>query len=110
MPEASYILAAVIIAGVITLALRAVPFVILQPLRNSRFVSRMALWMPAGILLILAVTTFRDTAAPDIGPDHLWRGLIAAAVTVAVHLAGGRRTLLSVGAGTVVFVVLVNYL
>ena len=35
-------------------------------------------------------------------------GLIAAAVTIAAHLLGGRRTLLSVGLGTVTFVVLVN--
>ena len=33
---------------------------------------------------------------------------VATAVTVLVHLIGGRRTLLSVGAGTATFVLLVN--
>ncbi|MGV8845629.1 AzlD domain-containing protein [Tessaracoccus sp.] len=106
MPDVSYVLAALAIACVITVSLRAVPFLLLKPLRESRFVLHMAVWMPAGILLILALETFR-AAAFDSGVQ-LWQAAIAAAVTVVVHLAFGRRTLLSVGAGTLVFVALVN--
>jgi branched-subunit amino acid transport protein AzlD len=36
--------------------------------------------------------------------------LLAVAVTAGVHLAFGRRTILSVGAGTAVYVVLLNAL
>ena len=35
-------------------------------------------------------------------------GLIAAAVTVVVHLLAGRRTLVSIASGTLAYVLLVN--
>ncbi|ATG50957.1 branched-chain amino acid transporter AzlD [Brachybacterium vulturis] len=106
MPETGYLLAVMGIGFVITFALRAAPFVILQPLRDSRVVATMALWMPVGILAILTVSTLRS--ALDGGLDRLVPAAIATAVTIAVHLLGGRRTVLSVGLGTATFVVLVN--
>ncbi|PYF99126.1 Branched-chain amino acid transport protein AzlD [Georgenia satyanarayanai] len=104
MPEPGYVVAALATVFVITLALRAVPFAILEPLRDSRLVMTMAAWMPAGILAVLAAATFRSSATGG----HLLHAALAAAVTVAVHLTGGRRTLLSVGAGTLTYVALVN--
>lgn len=108
MPDTSYIIAALAIGFVITVSLRAVPFLILKPLRESMFVRHMAFWMPAGILFILAATTFRSSAFDET--LRLWEAIAASVVTVVVHLALGRRTLLSVGAGTVAFVALVNLL
>ena len=108
MPETGYLIAVIAIGFVITFALRALPFVILQPLRDSRLVTAMALWMPAGILAILAVSTLRSSI--DADPGRLLPAAIATGVTVAAHLLGGRRTLLSVGLGTVTFVALVNLL
>ena len=108
MPETGYLLAVIVIGFGITFALRALPFVILQPLRDSRPVTAMALWMPAGILAILAVSTLRSSLDADAG--RLLPAVIATAVTIAAHLLGGRRTLLSVGLGTVTFVALVNLL
>ncbi len=106
MPETAYIIGALVIAGAITVALRVIPFLLLRPLRESRFVRHMASWMPAGLLLILAAATFRSSA---FGATlYLWEATAAAAVTVVVHLTLGRRTLLSVGAGTTTFVALVN--
>lgn len=105
-PETGYLLAVLAVVFVITLALRAGPFAVLRPLRESSFVTTMALWMPAGILAILAAATFRGSALSGAG--HLGYAMIAAAVTVIVHLCCGRRTLLSVGAGTLAFVALVN--
>lgn len=104
MPEPGYVVAVLATVFVITLALRAVPFAILEPLRDSRLVMSMAAWMPAGILAVLAAATFRTSATGG----HLLHAALAAAVTVAVHLTCGRRTLLSVGAGTLVYVALVN--
>ncbi|WP_454084693.1 AzlD domain-containing protein [Georgenia sp. Marseille-Q6866] len=104
MVEPGYVVAVLATVFVITLALRAVPFAILEPLRDSRLVTTMAAWMPAGILAVLAAATFRSSATGG----HLLHAALAAAVTVAVHLTGGRRTLLSVGAGTLTYVVLVN--
>ncbi|GAA1722460.1 branched-chain amino acid transporter permease [Brachybacterium phenoliresistens] len=108
MPETGYLLAVLGIGFGITFALRAVPFAILGPLRESRFVGAMALWMPVGILGILAAATLRSSI--DADPARILPAAIAVAVTVLAHLLGGRRTLLSVGLGTVTFVVLVNLL
>lgn len=106
--DTAYVLAALLIAGAITVALRAIPFILLNPLRESDFVRHMALWMPAGLLLVLAAATFRSSAFGET--VHLWEATVASAVTVAVHLGFGRRTLLSVGLGTATFVALVNLL
>ncbi|MEU0409381.1 hypothetical protein ABZ307_16420 [Streptomyces griseorubiginosus] len=53
-------------------------------------------------------TALHGTIATD--PGGAWYALLAVAVTVGVHLSSGRRTILSVGAGTVVYVVLLNAL
>jgi len=115
MPSLGYVIAVLAIGFAVTFALRAVPFALLRPLRESRWVAALAAWMPVGILAILAVATFLSTAGVQAAPAGfrvdvglLWRGAVAAAVTVAAHLLGGRRTLLSVGLGTLAFVVLVN--
>ncbi|HEY9291698.1 MAG TPA: AzlD domain-containing protein [Microlunatus sp.] len=109
MAETVYLILALAIGFVVTtLILRALPFVLLRRLRKSAFVRSLAVWMPVGILLILVVTTFHSTI--EVAPAALWYGFIALAVTVAVHLIFGRRTILSVGAGTLVFVLLVNLL
>ncbi|KAM9863982.1 branched-chain amino acid transporter permease [Leucobacter sp. BZR 635] len=103
-----YLIAAIGIAGLITLALRALPFAVLKPLRRSKFVRSLGEWMPAGILLILAVVVLRDEIAAR--GSQWWMVLAATAVTVAVHLFGGRRALLSIAAGTGCYVALVNLL
>lgn len=67
----------------------------------------MAAWMPVGIVVILAASTFRSVA---VDASHLAYAAFAVVLTVGVHLLGGRRTLLSVGAGTLAYVLLVNAL
>lgn len=101
-----YLITAIALAGVITFALRALPFAMLKPLRRSKFVRSLGEWMPAGILLILAVVVLRDEIVAR--GSQWWMALVAIAVTVAVHLLGGRRTLLSIAAGTGCYVLLVN--
>ncbi|NYF14368.1 branched-subunit amino acid transport protein AzlD [Pseudoclavibacter sp. JAI123] len=105
MSDVWWFVGALAVCGGITFALRAVPFAALKPLRDSKTVQRLAVWMPAGILAILAVVTFSDFAVEP--RTSLWAA-IALAVTIGVHLGFGRRTLLSVGLGTATFVVLVN--
>lgn len=102
-----YLWAALLVAGGVTFALRALPFAILEPLKKSTFVQVMASWMPAGILVILALSTFGGSIEPV--PGSLFVGIAAAAVTIIVHYISGRKTLLSVGAGTLVFVLLTNF-
>lgn len=106
MPETSYIASVLAIGFAITFALRAVPFAVLEPLRHSRFVTTMAAWMPAGILAILAVSTLSDSVGTSV--TIRLAAASAVAVTVAVHLLSGRRTLWSVGTGTLVYIVAVN--
>ncbi|MGW0817275.1 branched-chain amino acid transporter permease [Streptomyces viridiviolaceus] len=108
MPSTSYLIAVLAIVFSITLALRALPFAVLGKLRGSSLVQRLSVWMPVGILLILAVTALHGTMAAD--PHGAWYALLAVAVTIGVHLAFGRRTILSVGIGTAVYVVLLNTL
>jgi branched-subunit amino acid transport protein AzlD len=106
MPSTWYLVGVLAIVFTVTLALRAVPFAALRTLRNSAVVQRLSVSMPVGILAILAVTALRGTIAAE--PQAAMHALLAAVVTVVVHLVCGRRTILSVGVGTAVYVVLVN--
>lgn len=106
-PTLAYLLAILVIVFVIDFTLRVLPFKILEPLRDSRFVSDMAAWMPPGIMLILVVSTLVDNA--QAAGERSWAALVAAGVTVAVHLLSGRRLLWSVGIGTVCYVALLNW-
>ncbi|MBN6051747.1 AzlD domain-containing protein [Nonomuraea sp. RK-328] len=106
MPSTPYLIAVLAIAFAVTFALRVVPFAALRTLRTSAIVQRLSVWMPAGILGILAVTSLHGAVAAE--PHATLYALLAVAVTAGVHLAFGRRTILSVGIGTAVYVVLVN--
>ncbi|GAB3181759.1 branched-chain amino acid exporter BrnE [Nesterenkonia halophila] len=106
MPETGYVVAVVAVVFAITFGLRALPFALVMPLRESAFLRSLAAWMPAGLMVVLAATTLRDAAGASLG--HLPHAGVAVAVTVATHLGSGRSTLLSVGAGTLTFVGLVH--
>ena len=77
-PTLGYLLALLAITFVIDFTLRALPFKILEPLRDSRFVSDMAVWMPPGILLILVLST--PTPGPQESGGRWWPALVAAGV------------------------------
>ena len=68
--------------------------------------------MPAGVLTILALVMLLDAAAlapgEPVDGTRVAHALFAAAVTVVVHLLAGRRTLVSIAAGTLAYVLLVN--
>ena len=106
-PTLAYLLAILAITFIIDLTLRALPFKILEPLRDSRYVSDMAVWMPPGIMLILVLSTLAQGAQATGG--RWWAALVATGVTVAVHLLFGRKLLWSVGIGTVCYVTLLNW-
>ena len=106
-PTLGYLVALLAITFVIDLTLRALPFKILEPLHDSRFVSDMAVWMPPGIMLILVLSTMVQGA--QVASDRWWAALVATGVTVAVHLLSGRKLLWSVGIGTVCYVALLNW-
>jgi branched-subunit amino acid transport protein AzlD len=86
----------------VTFALRGVPFAVLGTLQESSLVEELSGWMPVGLLGILAVTAFRGGV---VGlPGTTIYAVLALAVTIAVHLLRGRRTLVSVTLGTAAFV------
>lgn len=101
MPELGYLVVVLLVAGGITLALRAVPFLALRRLLGSALVASLGAWMPAGVLTILALSTLAQ--AVEVG--RLIPALAATAVTVGAHLLAGRRSLLSIAAGTATYVV-----
>ncbi|MGO1536772.1 MAG: branched-chain amino acid transporter permease [Yaniella sp.] len=108
VPATGYIIAVLAIMFVVTFTLRALPFAILAKLRESTFVNIMALWMPAGILGLLAIALLYSTySSPE---TDVWKLLVAVGVTIASHLLLGRRTLVSIGLGTATYVVLVNFI
>lgn len=106
MPGVGYMLLVVVVAGAITLLLRALPFAVLAKLRSSRAVRALGRWMPVGILLILFAVTVRDLVAAD--PHRWWIAVVSILVTIATHLLTRRRTVWSVAAGTACYVLLVN--
>ena len=62
-PSLPYLLGILLIVFVIDFTLRALPFKILEPLRDSRFVENMAVWMPPGIMAILVLSTLSQAQA-----------------------------------------------
>lgn len=105
MPSAGYVLASLTTILVVTFALRALPFAVLEPLRGSAFMTFLSRYMPVGIMTILVVYTLKDVS---LGTG--WHGLpevIGLAVTVGLHV-WRRNALLSILGGTGVYVLLVN--
>lgn len=101
-----YLIAAIAVSGIITLGLRALPFAVLARLKRSKFVAKLGEWMPAGIILILAIVVLRGEIVAR--GNNWWIAAVAAAVTIVVHLCFKRRVLLSVAVGTATYVLLVN--
>ncbi|AKK12177.1 branched-chain amino acid transporter permease [Corynebacterium uterequi] len=89
---------------VVTVVLRAVPFELRGRLGASGFFAQLGRWMPVGVMTVLVVYTL--AGAVD-SPGGLVPGLLAAAVTVGVHL-WARRAAVSILVGTLTYMVLVN--
>lgn len=105
MPEPSYLIAAVVLAAAITFALRALPFAVIEPLRTSRLAGELAGRMPAGLMLILVVYLLRDVPAQAPAAAAV---TVAAAVLVGVLHLWRSNALLSIFAGTAVYVLATN--
>ena len=102
-----YLFGILLVVFVIDFTLRALPFKILEPLRESSFVRNMAVWMPPGILLILLATLSDNTS---VAGSQWWAAIVATVITVVVHLATKRRLLWSVGLGTLSYILMLNLL
>jgi branched-chain amino acid transport len=101
-----YILAAILVAAVITFLLRLLPFGLKKALAGSELLDALSHWIPLGAVALLAIYAVAkidyssvETAAPYLA------GLV---VTVGVHL-WRKNMVLSMVAGTVTCVVLANW-
>ena len=106
MPEPAAILASLLVAGTVTVALRAVPFVVIEPLRRSSVVRFLGLHLPAGIMVILTTYTLKDV--PLRSWPHGLPEALALAITVGLHLWRG-RAVLSILGGTLAYVVMTSW-
>jgi branched-subunit amino acid transport protein AzlD len=99
------VLAAVGTAAAITFALRAGPFLALRPLRSSRLVRDLTLWMPGGLMVIVVAYLLRGTARESLAQGGL--GLTALLTVVVLYWWRG-SALLSILAGTALYVAVLN--
>ena len=107
MPEPGYVAAVVGLSAAVTWGLRAAPFGVLAPMRDSAVVATLRRSMPLGVLCILAAYTLRDV--PTGSATAALPFVVAVAVTVGLHL-WRRHMLLSIAVGTAVHVALATLL
>lgn len=96
----SYVLAGLVVMGVVTVLLRLVPFVAMARLQNSHAVLWLGTHMPAGVMVVLVIYTLRDTNA---ALASWFPAVLGMAVVIALHL-WRRSAVLSIFAGTAVYV------
>jgi branched chain amino acid efflux pump len=109
MPDTAYIALLVGISAAITWALRALPFAVLAPMRQSAVVKYLSLHMPVGVMVILVLYTVHNAITDAAGAGALQLVWLAVAVTLtaALHLWRG-QALLSILGGTAVYVILMS--
>ncbi|MFD6894605.1 branched-chain amino acid transporter permease [Rhodococcus sp. NPDC060086] len=99
VPDAGYVLGALLVMFAVTVALRAAPFLALSGLKNSAVVDFLGRTMPVGVMIILVMYTLRDVGATTWLPATI--GLCG---TIAMHL-WRRNAALSTVVGTGLYLV-----
>lgn len=116
MPSPTYILVTLATMGIVTVVLRWIPFAFVRALQNSAFFGFLGRTMPVGVMVALVIYALfarmnllgADTSEVGTDPGGWWAAPLALAVTVALHLRR-RNSLLSIFAGTAMYMVLVNF-
>jgi branched-subunit amino acid transport protein AzlD len=91
------VLGALLVMFVVTVALRAAPFLALSALKDSAVVKFLGTSMPVGVMIILVMYTLRD-----VGETTWLPATIGVCGTVAVHL-WRRNAALSTVVGTALY-------
>lgn len=98
----------ILVVALCTLLTRALPFVIFGGKRNvPGVVSYLGRVLPPAIMAILVVYCMKDLNFR--GPTHGMTEIVAALIVIILHL-WRKNTLLSIGAGTVCYMFLVQFL
>ncbi len=97
----------ILVASLVTVALRLLPFIVFNGKgKTPKIITRLGQYLPFAIMALLVVYCFKETsfiAYPYCIPE-----LIAAVVVVGLHIFK-RNTLLSISAGTVLYMLLVQF-
>lgn len=105
MIETGYVLGAIAAMGLVTFALRALPFVASRWLRRHLVVERLGQFLPLAIMTLLVVHSSAGAAREHEGGP--WPELIAVALVIVLQWRG-RNALLSIGVGTTVYLLMRN--
>lgn len=97
------VLAVLLPVSIVTVLLRAVPFSVRKSLEGAGLVALLGVTMPVGVMSVLVVYTLAGYGAAGLVP-----GLLAIAFTLLVHV-WRRRPAVSILAGTVFYMGLVNF-
>ncbi|MCB1030214.1 MAG: AzlD domain-containing protein [Acidimicrobiales bacterium] len=106
MPTNAAIAVSLLVAGAVSVALRALPFLVIEPLRRSPVVRYLGTHLPAGIMVILTIYSLSGVPLrtwPNALPETLALG-----ATIGLHL-WRRNAVLSILAGTGLYVVLSSW-
>ncbi len=104
--NSTYVVSVIVAMGVVTFALRALPFVAAQWLQKHSVVQRLGEFLPLAIMTLLVVHSAAGSAQQHAGGP--WPELAAVALTVAVQWRS-RNALLSIALGTALYVALRNF-
>lgn len=106
MNDTGYLLAVIVVMGAVTFGLRALPFLSARLLRRSPVVQHLGRFLPLAIMVLLLVHSATGAAREHAyGP---WPELLAIAVTCLLQWRS-RNPLLSIVAGTALYVLLRNW-
>ena len=99
--NSTYALTAICAMAAITLALRATPFVAARFLQRLPAIEWLGQFLPPAIMVLLLLHTLRDSAGKDTSAP--WPEVLAAATVVLIQLKF-RQPLVSIFAGTALYV------
>ena len=105
MIDSGYAIGVIAAMGLVTFALRALPFVAAQWLQKHPIVQRLGEFLPLAIMTLLMVHSVMGSATAN--PTGPWPELLAVALVVGLQLRS-KNALLSILVGTGVYVLLRN--
>ncbi len=105
MIDTPYTIAAILVMGLVTFALRALPFIAAFWLEHSPLVRRLGVFLPPAIMMLLLVHSATGASREHVGGP--WFEIVAILLTAALQWRS-RNALLSILVGTGVYVLLRN--